>query len=217
MGADVNSGVVPWDSGPKHPKLWAPTWWWRARRQQNPLCRRWSPTERLAASLVGLVALVGIAAIAFAMAVVNLAGKTRSQQETQARHQVTATVLDMSADVTTDASVLGAVPASYSERLSWTWRNRAHVGEQTSVTALPAGTTTTVWVDDAGELATTPWSTGDTSLAVVTVGVAGIVGTVLLTMLGWLLFDRWLSQRRAELWQVEWEHVAPIWSGHTRP
>jgi hypothetical protein len=192
-------------------------WWWRARWQHNLLFRRWSPTERLVASLVGLVALVGIVAIAVAMAAVNVAGKTRSQQETQARHQVSATVLDLSADLTTDASVLGAVPASYSEQLSWTWRNRAHVGEQSSVSALPPGTTTTVWVDDAGELATTPWSTSDTDLAVVTVGAAGVIGTVLLTMLDWFLFDRWLSRRRAELWQVEWEQVAPIWSGHTRP
>lgn len=210
----MNSGVVRTGRNPMHATLWTPIWWWRARRGRNPLLRRFSPVERVATSLVGVVTLVGILATAIAMTTVNIAGVTRSQHDNHTRHQVPATVLSMSADPNPDAATEGAVPASFTQRLSWTWHNRTHVGEQSSVSALPAGTTTTVWVDDTGELAMTPWSTTDTAITVTTVGAAGTVATALLTILAWILFDRWLCRRRAELWQVEWAQIAPTWSGN---
>jgi hypothetical protein len=190
-------------------------WWWRARRQQNPLLRRFSATEKLAGSLLGLAfASVVSAAVATMVAVNNLAN-ARAQQDAGTHHQVLATVLGGSPDTANGPSAVGAVPIGYSAQLRWQWEDRTHVGNESVVSALPPGTTTQVWVNDGGGLTTKPWTANETMAAVTTVGAAALVIVAGCTVLAWAVFNRWLVRRRAQLWQVEWEQVAPMWTGRT--
>ena len=183
-------------------------WRWRAWRNKNPLRRTLSPLERLA--VAGTAALgMALVTLTATAAFLSLSGTERS---TRGTHVVTATVA-----VTDTASVPGLQPetatGSYLAHLRWTWRGTEESVDIPVVAPTPPGSTVQVRVNDSGHIVANPWSSGNPVPVALETALGGLVFTVTI-MLGVIaILRRWLSRRRTQQWQSEWELVSLLWCG----
>jgi hypothetical protein len=183
-------------------------WRWRAWRQNNPLRRQSTPIERMVALAVAVLAAALLTATAFAVR----ASAASAQHTAESTHAVDAVV------ASTDPSDPGVVqPAtglgSFTTHLRWKWRGFDRSTDLPTLMPPADGSTITVRVDDSGRSIDDPWSSDNPVTAGIGTALGGsaISGAILVTALAAL--RQWRLRRRAALWQTEWEHIAPLWTG----
>lgn len=166
---------------------------------------------------LGVVALtlLMLAAVAFAVvAVGSVANGVAARQSTQ-RHQVVAKAVGAPRRSMPVVGVSAAVAENASQHIRWYFRGKQHDDHVRAGALGASGSTTTIWVDDAGRHTTPPTSTSDVVVArvIVALGAAIVALVVLLAVYG--ARRRWLMRRRMRSWGAEWETVGPLWTGYS--
>lgn len=172
--------------------------------------KRGSDRVQVAARLLLLIVLLAAAPVALAVATA-IGSSTRNLADSQAadRRQVDATLLEDAPPVrdTADAMARTSVPAS------WTAPDGVErEGAIRVLAAAKAGTTVSVWVDEAGRVTTRPLDRTDVVSRAVTHGLATFLGISVLATLGHLTLCRLLDRRRLRRWATDWAVVEPVWS-----
>ncbi|GAA2744121.1 Rv1733c family protein [Kitasatospora cinereorecta] len=161
----------------------------------------------LAALAVGLAALLG-AGIAWA----ELASTARrAAQSAPHLHRVDAVLLGPAR-----AATGAADPQAGRYRADAEWTDpsgQRHTGEVGLDRSAPSGSTTGIWVGDAGRPAAAPPSTADLVSDAVSLGLSGCVGMLTLVGCGLGLRLTRLNHRTDAAWQRSWSAVEPVWTG----
>lgn len=196
--------------GPRQGRLW-----WPLRRTgltRNPMRRGTDRIQAVTRAGLLVVFLAGApAAAAFANHVAYVSGLRAAQVQAAAWHPVPAVVLR--------ATPLLAVwlrPARPFMQVSVRWAvpgGSSHVGEITGVDAVMAGSTTTVWIDEAGRLAHPPLSRAVVAGRAIHAAVAAVVVLVLLLAAVSRVVSLVLDRYRLARWGAGWAAVEPQWSG----
>ncbi len=182
----------------------------------NPLRRRTDKIEARVAALLLAVFLIG--APLLSVAAIGWAGHAGAagQRAERSWRQVPAVLLQ-AAPVPVPASYAGGVSGYSWLRARWIAPDgRARTGEIPVSTALAAGHTVPLWVDDAGSPAGPPPNHRAVVADEVAAAVAapGAIGVVLLC-LGWA-GRQVLDRRRLADWEAAWAAVGPQWSRRFR-
>jgi hypothetical protein len=180
----------------------------RGRRpDRNPLRRRSDRAETAMLGVLLAAFLAGAPFVAHAAGSWTYATSAReAQAQQQAMHQVRATLLQSAAP-----SSIGEGGAEAQAR----WKapdGQTHTGQVFVTSGAPAGSTVTVWVNQAGQLTDSPLQhsqvTGRSQMARM---LAVVAFGVTLIMVGWAA--RWaLDRRRLAAWGAEWLATGPRWS-----
>lgn len=172
----------------------------------NALRRR---TDRIEiATLVGAIVLT-VAAVPLALLVDSVVYQHDlglSAEQTAARHQVTATLLEG----TSTEPGWGGLVANVSANARWTGLDgSSHTGVIQAQQAATAGTKVGIWTDAHGNLADPPltpaqaWGRGAMAFVIaMTVAVAALTAVV-------GLVRRRLNRIRYAAWDVEWQQIDP--------
>ncbi|BFV60613.1 hypothetical protein KCMC57_up57170 [Kitasatospora sp. CMC57] len=179
--------------------------------ERNPLSR---PLDR-ARSRALLAAVLGVALSVLLGTGTALADLRLAQHHSTATlsrlHHVEAVLLGPVRGVSAPHSF---APPSYQAQAAWTYPSGQ---PHTATVSLPgratAGSTTPVWVDDAGTLAVPPPTGADTTADAICIGLftLGCLSVLVATGLGLRL--RTLDRRADRSWQRSWERLEPLWTG----
>lgn len=185
-------------------------WCWRWRK--NPLRRRDDLVEAWIVLVVWTVIVLGgaVAGVMTARAASDSFDRVRND-----RHPIPAVLVD-----STGAGASSGDGSGY-EQVRAAVRWTAPDGSPRSGSALveaghKAGSHVVIWMNDKGQLAAPPPSTGAaaTEAGLLGAGAAVALGGVALAVGG---LARWrLDQRRYDRWGREWERLGPQW-GHKTP
>lgn len=190
-------------------------WRLRARREGNPLLASPTPLERIVFLGVVALTLLVLAAVAFAVvAVGSVANGVATRQSTQ-RHQVVATAIGAPQHSMAFAGVSAAAAENESQHVRWYFRGKRHDDRVRAGVVGASGSTTTIWVDGAGNHTTSPTTTTDVAVARIIVGLGAAVIALVVLVAVHSARRRWLMRRRMRNWEVEWETVGPLWTGHS--
>jgi hypothetical protein len=196
---------------PGNPKNPRSTWLGRLLRgrrpDRNPLRRASDRAETLLFGVLVAVFLAGAPFAAHAAGSWTYAASIREAQTQQAAlRQVPATVLQ------------AAPPWSIGEGGAETlarWKapdGQVRTGQIFVPSAAPAGSTVTVWVNQAGRLTDSPLQHSQVTGRTVMAQVFAVTAlAVVLIIIGWAA--RWtLDRRRLAAWEAEWLASGPRWS-----
>lgn len=172
------------------------------------------PTDRIESAGLVVAVLLALALLPAAIVVGSLCyhhSLVIVATQNAARHQVTAT-LTQNAPTDTDSDgmlTLADAPAQ------WQWpAGVTHTGQAQTTVGAKAGSTVSIWVDNAGSTIAAPLTSDQAFGRGVLYGVlAWLAGISLLTGLFALL--RWLLVRRElAAWTAEWDRIGPQWTDH---
>jgi hypothetical protein len=105
--------------------------------------------------------------------------------------------------------VMGQVPV----RVSWADDTETEEAVVEVEPGTPAGTEVSVWVDSQGRESPRPRTASETVVTGVWTAVAGLLVAWSVLALALLGIRRALDHRRLQMWETEWRHVAPHWTG----
>ncbi|WP_063740158.1 Rv1733c family protein [Amycolatopsis jejuensis] len=177
---------------------------------RNPLVRR---SDRVEGLLAGIAVLIALLAVPFAMAIgsADIAAETAaSDAQLQSRHQVTATVLTTAAQPV--ASVGDTAPIANNARVNAVWQPM-NGATRTGMITVPngsatEGTTTPIWLDQAGKQTTAPLTHADAVTNGILVGAFTWLCVVAVLAGAFWVARRVLDHRRAARWADEWAQFA---------
>ncbi|MFC9329276.1 hypothetical protein [Kitasatospora sp. NPDC057015] len=185
-----------------------------AGREPNPLGRRSDmQRSRLVVALTIALLISFALALLTALAVLRV-GQREARYDGQHRHRVTATTVAAAvADRPASRSGVGGFHAQAVWHFPAGVRGSGPIGVGS---AAPAGTESTVWVDDHG----LPVSAPRPGTEIATTAALTGTGTMMLSS-GAVFAAYWLGNRRIDrrttaAWAKEWEGVEPEWSGRPR-
>ena len=176
---------------------------------RNPLVRR---SDRLEGAFLAVAVLLALLAVPLVMALgqADVAMEVAaSQTQTNARHQVTATVLKTAPR---PAAVGDGAPITQNSRVTAGWQ-LPNGSPHTGVVTVPAGdatvgTRTPIWLDHKGRQTTAPLTHSDAVTNGVLVGAfAWLCVIALLTGAYWVA-RQVLDRQRAARWAAEWQQLA---------
>lgn len=176
----------------------------------NPLRRRCDRIEALLAPIGTVVFLVLCPVVFLVIGVLLRAENAAVVRAQQSWRPVSAVLLRSTAGPGFPDS--GANTWTAWTRAAWTFRGQQHVGQVPVPAGSAAGTTRTIWLDQAGHVHQPPltgaevnaWIDGDTILAI------GALALLLLVSV-WIV-RRVLERRRLASWEMDWLEVEPRWS-----
>ncbi|MBE8472016.1 Rv1733c family protein [Streptomyces justiciae] len=181
-------------------------WLWRWR--PSPLRRRSDVVEAwlLLALWCLAVAAGAVAGMVTAHAVEQSLDDRRAQ-----RHPVPAVLIQDASDTATATTSSGDYAWA---KVRWTAADGSpRAGLARVEPGIKAGSTTKVWLDQHGALASPPVSGEEAELQGVVLGAATAVCVFVAVLpLGWVLHGR-VDRRRMAQWDAEWARVGPQW-GH---
>jgi hypothetical protein len=181
--------------------------WLRGRRlDRNPLRRG---SDRAETAVLGLLLAAFLAGAPFAAHSAGNWAYATSAREAQAQqaqvHQIQATLLQ--------AAPLGNPYEVPDVDARWLAPDgREHTGRIYARDGLAAGSTVTVWINQAGQLANRPLQ-HDEVVSRVQLAVGCAVGSLAITLIvvGWLAC--WsLDRRRMSAWDADWMAYGPRWT-----
>lgn len=189
-------------------------WRWRAVRQHNPLLRRSTGAQRIAVGVTVLVVLAAAVGGVFAVVATHSATVVGARRQAADSHQVTATVqaVDDPADAMFAEGDTEGAASAHTVRLSWSWQGRRLSGSESLMRPPAQGSTTTVWVNGAGELVPHPLTAADQTLVIAGVALGMALLVAIVALAAGRLYGAWNLRRRAESWSAAWAAVAPLWS-----
>jgi hypothetical protein len=179
---------------------------WRLYVGHNPFARPWDRAERVLVMVAVLVALTGIPFAATVGSETVAQGLERAHEESSTRHPSVAVTLAESPGPVVSAGERPALLSSVGVAATWVAPDGTQrVGIVAVMPATTVGSEVPIWVDDAGNQASPPFTPGDAIAA----GVANSVGTwiaVLVPLTGscWLAHAM-LNRLRFAQWKREWE------------
>ncbi|MEV0537522.1 hypothetical protein [Kitasatospora sp. NPDC050463] len=183
--------------------------------ERNPLTR---PLDR-ARSRALLAAALGIVLSALLGTGTALADLRLAQQHSTTAlahlHHIEAVLLG---PVRQTSTSLSFAPPSYQAQAAWTYPSgQPHTATISVPGRAAAGSTTPIWVNDTGTLATTPSTGADTTGEAIFIGLftLGCLSVLVATGLGLRL--RTLDRRAAHAWQRSWERLKPLGTGRAAP
>jgi hypothetical protein len=177
----------------------------------GPLKRRSDRVQMVGRFLVAL-SLVAAPLIAVAVATDTTAHlEALADAEAAERSRTTAVLLEDAGPLLDDSSDPSASLAHAEAR--WTVPGgTSRVGIMRVAAHAPAGTSVTVWVDEAGNLTGAPFDRASISSSVVVTAGLALIGLPLVT---WTLYATLcfaLDARRDRRWEQDWATVEPVWN-----
>ncbi|MEV6205764.1 hypothetical protein [Kitasatospora sp. NPDC051914] len=161
----------------------------------------------LAALAVGLAAVLGAA---FARADLG-AAERRAEAAASHLHRVDAVLLTAARST---AGTPDAQTDRYRATAAWTYPSGQPNSGAVGLTRWArAGSTTAVWVDDTGRLATAPPSTAELLPGAVSSGLLVLGGLLTPVACGLGLRLAGLNRRADAAWQRSWAEFEPVWTG----
>jgi hypothetical protein len=177
-----------------------------ARPDHNPLRR---PIDRVHSRLLTALGVIFLVIVPFAATgtahLVARGGLRAERVQARTRHQVDATVLDLSP----------AAPGTGPGTTHLRWQD---AGGTPRTSVVPSGDDRPgahrrIWVDRAGHLTTRPRRHSQTVAASVVAALTVVVLLSLLHSIACTMVDRRLDRRRLAQWEREWSAVGPRWTG----
>lgn len=173
----------------------------------RPVDRARSRSLLLAALAVVLAALLGAAS---AWADLGSAER-RAAAAAPHLHRLDAVLLTPARST---AGIADATADRYQATAAWTYPAGQHnTGTVGLARQARTGSTTGIWVDDTGQLATTPPSTADLVSDAVCVGLFVLGCLFVITVCGLGLRLTSLDRRADAAWQRAWAELEPVWTG----
>jgi hypothetical protein len=179
---------------------------WRLYLGHNPFARPWDRAERVLVVLAVLVALTGIPFAATVGSETVARGLERAHEESSTRHPSVAVTLAETPGPVVSAGEGPGLLTRVGVAATWVAPDGAQrVGIVAVVGATTVGSDVPIWVDDAGNQASPPFTPADAVAA----GVADSFGTwaaILVPLTGscWLAHVV-LNRLRFARWKQEWE------------
>ncbi len=176
----------------------------------GPLKRASDRAEVLARVLLVTVVLT---AVAVGLAVATATGtSTQSVADAQSasRYRVTATLTEDPA-----AGSGGSEHAGVDAAVTAQWTapsGRAREGVIDVPVGARAGSTTSIWVDQEGDVTTRPLDGSDVAARAIVYGFSTFIGISALAVLAYLGLHSLLERSRLRRWAADWAVVEPVWS-----
>jgi hypothetical protein len=173
-------------------------WLWRWRR--NPLKRR----SDVAEAWIGVTAVAMVLLMVPAVGVVTAGvGERSALDQARGLHRTAARLVEYTPATPSRFSDMADDHARASVR--WTAPDgSARTGEATVPAGGKAGSSTTVWLDDAGRLRPAPPTPAQARAQGAALGVAAGAGMCVLAVGSWWAARVWLDRRRKAQWDRSW-------------